>query len=334
MKKNLFLLMIGMTSMVNPLQANESDLLSESQDSLSFEQMDIDGNQKKESKSDKVAKAVEKLKENINDAIDTKVEEKRLANEQKLGNELMSMFNGESTDQVSNVQSSTVVAVAPKEEAKKSFRVIPQIGILNIRGENLTIESDINTGIAVESDLNEHFAMGGAFQYASMKITDLGSFGGFNQFYSYGYFQNFGQTGRELVYDHMGLEIYSKYYFIKNSKFRPFVGLGLGLNRMKLEYVTRNASSPYYYSGNSVGNEQYQSTYAAGTIMAGALVNFTESVGLNADFRMSRGLTSQMNAQAANQGFFNPDQERLNRIGDSIGSANFFSLNMGLVIAF
>jgi opacity protein-like surface antigen len=132
----------------------------------------------------------------------------------------------------------------------------------------------------------------------------------------------------------MALEANAKFYIIDESRIRPYLGAGLAYNRANLKYAqTSQSSSSYNYNGNQIGQEEYSAGYVAGSALVGVQVAFTNAVGVQAEFGFTKGLSNASGTSAQNP-IFNPDQERLDKIGQSVQDASFYTLGLGLVIAF
>src|SRR5690606_2518543 len=85
---------------------------------------------------------------------------------------------------------------------------------------------------------------------------------------------------------------------------------------------------------NQFGNENYQTSYATGTLMGGTEVMITRSFGLNIEAAMSSGLGGAMTSQSARNITNSPDQKRLRELGNEIINANALSIFIGGVVIF
>ncbi len=315
----------------------QDDLVDAGKDEqFNLDELDINGSQKKKSAADRLEQMRRKLEEQNEQMVQKKIEDARIKNEQKLTDQLQDAFNqGLNEDTVATSSSSVQKVEAPIPEVKeeKKMRIIPGLGILNIKNNDIDFESKINANLSFESDINKSFAAGAGIQYASMDVTDVGSTSlstSYPQFYTPTYYGTYGQQGRQLTYNHMGLNVFGKFYIL-SERVRPYVGLGLGYNRDNLKYENANQ---YSYNGMNSGNEEFSTGFVSGTAMVGTTVAFTQTVGVNAEFNYSKGLSSAINSNAQSFTFINPDQQKLNRIGNSVVSASFYSVNLGLVISF
>lgn len=322
----------------------QDDLLYETDNALQSEQLDIgaDWNQRpKKTAADRMADMRRKLEERNEQMVDKKIEDIRIKEEAKLTKQLQSAFTDgmNNLDTVSNQQAATQKVEAPAPEpkmAEKPNKIIPTFGVLNVKGADVDFESNINMGLTFETMVSTNFAAGFGLNYATMDIADYNNSQFGNRYYYGNYYNNYssyyGNNGREMSYDRLQMEVSGKYYFTVENKIRPFVSAGLSYNRASLEYD--DDGQGYSYQGTQFGDEGYSSSYIAATAMFGSEVVFSESFGAQLDFRYNKGLTGGFNSDSSANGFQNPDQLRLENIGQSIEEADFFSINAGLVFMF
>jgi outer membrane protein W len=258
------------------------------------------------------------------------------------------LFDDGSGDAVKTGQaapSNEVVNSAPliltDEKLDKKMKVTPQVGLLKISSESIDFESSMSAGVMAESMVTDRFAVGIGFNYATLDIKDMtseystGIYNNYSPYYnSTWYNNNFGQ-GRTLNYKHINLDIVGKAYLTVATSIRPYVGAGLGLNRSSLKYEdTGKQSYQYYNTQATYGNEEYSSSYASGIALFGTEVNFSDTVGLNLEFKFAKGLTSGTSQAAGADSQYNPDQKRLEDISTEMESASFSTINLGLSIKF
>jgi hypothetical protein len=341
------------------------------EDTVNAPEMDVDGDFKRETESDRLAKLRKKHEMATQEMMEKKLEDRRLDNERKLNEEMRQALQGQSTpsDEVSTRDSSVAKVESSVEEDDRTwnqadFKVIPMFGVQNISNSQLDLESEVSTAIAMEAVVTKHVTVGLSLGYMNMDMTDMNannggfgggfnsSFGGFNSFYNtyglnYGfnnpqnmynnfYGQNyanaFGSQGREMSYKRFTAEINSKFFLFPEKRLRPYVGLGIGYNRGQLSYTDQGNN--FQWNGLQLGNEEYRSSYISGSAMLGAEVSFTKNIGMSLDFRYARGLTSGTQVQTGNTFAFNPDQIALENLGRDIEEADSFGLNLGVVISF
>lgn len=345
-RKALLVQAIGLMVLSSQGLQAQDDLLFETDNVLESDQLDIDGyhNRKpQKSAADKMADMRRRLEKQNEDMVHRKIEDVRIKEEAKLARQLQNAFangfNNMGTDQVSTKQAATqkVEAPAPVEtKPELQNRIIPTFGVLNIKGTEIDFESKLNIGLGFESLINERFAVGFAVNYAKMDINDYSdSYLGNPSFYSGysypGYGQAFGQ-GRMIGYDRLQMEVNSKIYLSTSSMIRPFAGVGLSYNRSKLKY--QDDGQNYSFNNTQFGNEGYSSNYIGASAGVGTEILFAKNIGAQIDFRYNRGLTGGFAATSEDNGFKNPDQLRLENIGQAIEEADFFSLNAGIVVSF
>lgn len=323
----------------------QDDLLFATDSVLNSPQLDIDGyyeEKPKESPADRMAKTRRKLEERNEQMVQKKIEDIRIREEQKLARQLNQAFTDgfNNMDQVQTTQAAPVAPIVVEAPAptpvviENTNKILPFFGVTNIRGERIDFESKINMGLTFENLVTDSLSVGVGIGYTQMDIKDYSNqfVNGFsNPLFNPGYFQSFGQ-GRNIDYKNLQMLVNSKLFLTKRSKIRPFIGGALNYNRSKLQY-TDNGNN---FNLNSVqfGNEGYSTSYVGATGMIGSEVSFTDQIGMSLDFRYTRGLTSGFNSKAEADPFQNPDQLRLQNIGTEIESADFFSLNIGVVVSF
>lgn len=336
---------------------------NEIEEAFDSEPLDIEGTwQQKESPSEKMAKVRQRLEKKTNDLMQKKIEDIRYKEEMKLTRKLQKAFTGglQSMDEVKTQSSAVqktpekvvqkVVVFQPVIEEKK-LKLIPSIGFYNLKSEDVDFDSKIAAGVSFESMINDRVSVGLGFRFSSMKLYDSNnSYNGFSKgFYNpyqgfnapcfnNGYSNNcVNYNEREIDYKTAGLELNSKVFLITDAKIRPFVGGGVAYNRVNLKYNDNGNDIHYYYnnSNNALGGEEYSSTTITGSIILGTEVKFTENVGLNFDFRISKGLSTGSSAKRqANTMLYNPDLDRLENIADDIEASTLTGINLGLLVTF
>ena len=346
----------GILSAAPRAMAQDDTLLSDTEEVLdSGEAIDVDGTHNRQTEADRMANMRRKLEAKNEELVRKKIEDVRMKEEMRMTKRLANAFsnglNNMDNDEVKTAQAAPVVAQLPPapavvtapapvvEEKKPDYefagvKIIPNGGLLNIKGDKIDFESKFNGGLMVESMVLPRLSFAVGFNYATLDLVDLDNttynpyYG--NSYYNTGYYSQYGQ-GRELTYKHMNVELNSKLFLAQETRVRPYVGLGLAFNKTKLEYTNNNG---YYNSSTQTqfGNEDYSATYASGLGILGAEAIFTKNVGMNLEFKYARGFTN-MNEDSA-VAATNPDQDKLNRIGRAIEEANFMSINAGLIVSF
>jgi outer membrane protein W len=333
------------SSLVLPQVASaygEDPLLAETDSVLESEQIDIDGNfaQKRASRSDRLSKVRRQLEQQNEDMVQTKIEDMRFDAEKKLTKKLKKAFNGglPVSDQVGTTTAAVQKVETKVEEVKGpeyKNSITPFFGVANIKGELVDFESKISTGVQVEAMVNENFSVGGVFNYITLDVTDLGSSSFVPQsqfFYTPSYFNFYGNEGREMKYNQLSLGVIGKYYIVADSKVRPYVGAGVDYNRTSLKYL--DEQNNVQFGQVRLGEEEYNSSYVSGSIMAGTQIIFTDRFGINAEVAYKKGFSSGYDSSTDQGGFFNPDQAALEAIGQDIEESELFMINLGLVIRF
>ena len=151
-----------------------------------------------------------------------------------------------------------------------------------------------------------------------------------NQPFGTGYYGFYGQQGREITFNNIGFNVYGKLFITRGERFRPYVGAGLGYNRMSLEYKDNSQFTAF---GSNFGQEELTTGYITGALKAGSDIMITRGVGLNLEFQYSRGFGANNTSNGVSPTNA-PDQRRLQELSDDIIEANALSITGGVVVIF
>ena len=346
-------LSVGLFTIAPRVMAQDDTLLTDTEEVLdSSEPIDVDGTHRRQTEADRMAKVRRNLEAKNEELVRKKIEDVRMKEEMRMTKRLANAFStgmgNLDNDEVKTTQAAPVVAALPPAPAVVTApapvveptpdynfagtKIIPNTGLLMIKGDKIDFESKFNGGLMVESMVLPRLSFGIGFNYATLDLVDLDGYSSsYNQYYNTGYYNSYGQ-GRELSYKHMNVELNSKLFLAQDTRIRPYVGVGLGFNKTKLQFNNNN-SYTNTSTNSQFGNEEYNSTYASGLGLIGAEAVFTKNVGMNVEFKYARGFTN-MQEESAKQASVSPDQDKLNRIGQAIEEANFMSINAGLIVSF
>jgi outer membrane protein W len=296
--------------------------------------LDINGQYKVPSESDRLKKQTEDLARRTNDMVQTKIETKRAENEKKLANELQGMFNGQPMqDEVgSKASAPTVTAVVPEAAPSKldaNYKIIPYAGAASMAGEGeVNFQSKMNAGMRAETlVLNKRLGIGLGFNFAQTDIQD-------RRYMTFQYAQN---QAPEFRYRNMSGELYGKFYLLTENVFRPYVGAGVGYNSTQLTSTNNvNNFNQFGFQGNNFNNQNYNANFASGAALIGTDLLFSERIGLNFEFKYSRAFTSAFNNNntGLNNNFQGYDSLYLQQLGQLMDEAQVMAVNMGLVVQF
>lgn len=229
------------------------------------------------------------------------------------------------------VQQAPAVASAPLTPFEE-IKLMPFAGVTNYSGKAEKLETEFVGGLNLESNIDSRFSMGLGLNYSQFNTRDFG--GGtslFSQpYYNSGYFGAYGAQGREITFDNFGFNVYGKLFITRGERFRPYIGAGLGYNRMSLEY---NDNSPYQTIGQNFGNEELTTGYMTAALKMGSDIMITRGVGLNLEFQYSRGFGANNTDNGVSPGNA-PDQRRLQELSDDIIEANALSITGGVLVIF
>ena len=218
--------------------------------------------------------------------------------------------------------------------AFEELKLLPYAGATQYSGEIEQLEATISAGLRLETNLTTRFSMGFGFNFAQLKTNDFGGDNGYmNQPFGMGYNAQYG--GREIQYRTMGIDLYGKFFITRGERFRPYIGAGLGFNRASMKYAQNDSYSGFNQFGNQqqFGNENFQNTYATGTVMIGTEVMVTRQFGVLVEGAAGSGFSS-LSSQSAKNSANSPDQARLKTLGNEIINATALSIFAGGVITF
>ena len=223
----------------------------------------------------------------------------------------------------------TSVAGAPSALTGAAFEEIKFLayaGGTQYNGKVEQLESEMAAGLRLESNISTRFSMGVGLNYGQMKTNDFASnFGGIQMGFT---------PGREIQFKSMGIDLYGKFFITKGERFRPYFGAALGYQRANLKYTNNDTYSNPYQPTGLYGNENYATSFATGTLLAGTEVMITKGFGINIEAAVSSALGSAMSSQSSKSVTNGPDQMRLRQLGEEIINANAMSIFAGAVFIF
>jgi opacity protein-like surface antigen len=238
------------------------------------------------------------------------------------------------TDSVAVAQASAIVqAPAPEPKAFEKIKLLPYAGVTNYMGKVEKLETNMAMGIRLESNIMRRLSMGIGLSYASLTTQDFGSGYGASPYYGY-YNGMYGGNGREITMKNMGLDLYAKLFITNGERFRPYVGAGIGYNRMSMNYSGNNNTNYYGMNNNyRFGGEELNSSFISGSLSAGSEVLITQNIGFNIELQMSRGFGADNTSNGLSP-YNAPDQKRLQDLSNEIIQANALSIFAGLLVIF
>ena len=299
----------------------DDDLVDDTSTSLDSEDIDIDGTFNKPTEADRMRKSRENLEKQNKDMVDKKIEDIRLREEKKLGKKLKKAFSSGNLNDLNNKKEKKpapppppVVKATPKKKVKKNA-VIPYLGFSFFEGSDVDYESSTSFGIGIETFLTEQMSLGIGFSYISMEIQDRCNSGShYPSPYDYPftrsstYYRTFcndyytlhfpNDQGRIIEYSKMAFDIIGKYFLKLESKIMPYIGFGLGYNRISADYQKgadepyRGTAPPYYH----FKEEGYNAGQMMGIGIFGAEITFTDRIGMDMALRYSTSLSGGLRA--------------------------------------
>lgn len=320
---------------------------------LNFAKKQSKLNKTKAKKYQKLADETEKLSETSEELIRERAQaQKDIAEYQKKIDCLMGRDSGPECDkfqknrrdevryaQAAPTQNVVVEEVAPARRGGDNFgetiKVVPYTGYTNFVTDNESLEAGINAGIQLESNISSRFSVGMGVLYTTFATNDYGGTG--NYYGSNFNYYNSQYGSREIEYSNINFDVYSKFYLLKNARFRPYVGAGIGYNRTTMEYADsdRSRRDPFMNDNYYFGNEEVTASSMSAEIMAGSEVVFTESIGMLLEMNYTRGFGGRISQNGTTYGsYYAPDQERLEDLAAELQEANILSLYAGMLIQF
>lgn len=306
----------------------------------------IQVNKQKSKKYQELGRTTEKLADVTEDMIEERKESQQTIDKFNKKIECLMQENpGDDCAEYVKTKSDTVstkMAAPAKTEATVEadtmqlgnvIKVLPYAGVTAIQSDNEQLEANVAAGIRVESDITSSFSIGLGFNYTSLTTTDYANgYAGYTSDFYRGYTSMYG-AGREIEYKNMNFDLYSKYFFTKTSRFRPYVGAGIAYNRALMKY-TDNRNYNYTYGPNNYnfGDEELNTNSISARLMGGSEILFTKNIGMNLELQYSRGLGDGFGS--TERVAESPDFRRLRELNNEINEANIFSVFAGVLVLF
>lgn len=356
--QSLKALFITMALVASPavVFAQNDDLLANTDDVLNSEQIDIDGTfeERRESAADRIAKLRKRLESQNEEMMQKKIEGERIKSEKKLEKKLRRAFTGNSnSDRVTIRQAAPqkLAAAAPVVAPKKIKRtaITPSIGVSTSLGED-NAESKINFGVNIEHAVHENVSVGFGIGYSQLEFDDRTS-----NVDPFGFSNQDAKQDVDYEYQRLNINLNSKFYLTGlDSKFRPYVGAGIGYNRVTVSDVNEGDNciqengnfgfnnNPNCSNGTLLGfNQVEQDTELTDSVFSataniGTNILFTDMVGMNINFSYTKFITSAFdgNEDDAASASLRPDEENTRKIGKAISEDSVAGISAGVVIKF
>ncbi len=318
-------------------------------DHLDMDELDING---KLTPAQRLEQTRKRLEDRNRQMVDKKIENIRVKQEIELTKKLQNAFTQsmDNMDQVNTTQSSVSTGVQPqppvqptvieriievqpeKVEVQKLNRVTPYFGMSTFKGQAIDFESKSNLGAKIDYLFLSNVSLGLDIGYTSMDITDTAN--------SYADTTQLGNTygvifpnGREISFGKLLIEANTKYFLTMDSKVRPYVGAGLGYNRVSLKYESQGTSYVNPNNGVQYGSEGVSSNFVSLNLKLGTEFDLTDSVALGFDLGYTRALSSGLGTSSQTTQV-NQDQVRLEKVSDAIMDSDNLTINAGMVLKF
>jgi hypothetical protein len=224
-------------------------------------------------------------------------------------------------------EGSTSVAKAD-DESEESFvnriRITPVVGVTNIGSSNsyYEIKSNVTLGLNLEAEVAENFAAYLGYSFAKYDIG-LAGYNSYNGGYGY----------NPLQYNQNLFEAGGRFYLMpSSSKFRVFLGAGLGLTKGYINYGSQSS-----FTGFGYGVTDYEVNQWLGLLETGAELKVARNVAVGATFKYAAILSASENDRLRNGAFFGGNagltQEQV-YAGNSIMNQSFYSILGNVKVSF
>ena len=310
------------------------------------------------SESDRTSKRVRQLKRKIDDAVDNTVENMRLSNEERLGNQLESMFKGGALTSARKSDRVSVSQASPERisirennffgDGKTSVGVFGGVSNLYVADEEVLGENDYfsNSSFSLEfsQKLNSQVDLGLGLGYSSMRFKKSSYL--YGDYYS-SYTQFYGEPYSLISGNIFSADVRGRFYLSEKGFFNPFIAGNFGFNYLTLgydklsssgdhygdDYYSNGYSSPYCsYYGCSLSEQQidHSSTFASGGVGLGIVLNFSKRVGLifQGSYNKNFGGTTDEPLYSSQS------QEVLDDLGRQISKGSQVKFNLGVMASF
>ena len=157
-----------------------------------------------------------------------------------------------------------------------------------------------------------------------------GNYYNYSNYYGMGYNSIYGNNSRTAEMTQWDLSVDTKFYFGRSKRFMPYLGAGLSFSRFNLNY---DEESMYNWNGYNNGDESTTGSYLSGLVVTGTDINFTDTLGMKLELSYSKGFTGVL-GENSNTYTFNPDQEKLQALGEEVSNGHSFGINAGMLIKF
>lgn len=292
--------------------------------------IDIDGSFSRPSESSKLEQVRKKLEKQNEEMVQKKIEDIRVDNEKKLTKQLQSALTGQAplSSSSSVVETNTTEVVKPT--SSKDLDLGISVGVSNINGTGIDLETSITGKITLESRVAERFLVGLGIGYTNIEMTPLSDVLGssyFSAYYGSGYYNVGGDFGAPVDYDQLDISANGKYLIGTNGKLKPYVGLGVIYSRFNMDSNYQYT----YFSTNPVNT--IDGSFLSVNTNAGARLMFTDDIGMNLELSYTRGIGGVLGTRNS-VSLLDPTASMLFDIANEIADSNIFGIQAGLLFSF
>jgi hypothetical protein len=227
------------------------------------------------------------------------------------------------------------VAEADDGKLEGNVRVAPMVGWTSLGSDNYNIDSRQTLGVALEVDVDKNLTAVVSYAYAKYDVSIQGS----NTINNTFLFVN--NNTKALEYNQNVFDAGLRYYLLpKKSRFRAFIGGGVGYNKGFLNY-DQNTLNTFATDTALLNNgelDDYEVTSFLGTLESGAELQLSKTISVGGSFKYSNILSSRENKPINNNAFvlngFGQQQNDKDIAGGSIAQDNFYSILANIKISF
>lgn len=236
------------------------------------------------------------------------------------------------------------------QAAGSGLSIAPNVGISNLNTESYDVDSGSAVGIALAYAINENVVFNFGYTYSQYEISlpqNGFAFNSFNSFYQNQFgFNNFLNNNlQELEFNQNVFDAGLRYLlFDSSSKLRPYIGGGVSYAVGYLNYKQKaiDTFAQDSFVRNSGALDDYEVTGFSGYIQAGAILNFSRTFGVAANFKYHTLISADEEQPIQNFGFVannrllnvNQMQTDKNSVAGTLTDASWTTLDLSLVLSF
>lgn len=209
-------------------------------------------------------------------------------------------FQQEQSATVANAQIEAELknqAVDSEATEQTHYSFIPKVGLSGITSSNYDLQSQYSFGLGVQVDLIPQLVLAGSYTFSNYTLG-----AGKAVYFPMGF--NANALQRLGMDDHL-VDIGLRWYAMKGTKVKPFIGAGLAYRRGFVNYDARTQA--YVRQFDPIGAQDVQIIGMANTIELGLDVELSKRFALTGSFKYFNMLTSRQSSPLNPNAFVNPN---------------------------